>query len=165
VRARSVRIIASGAQIVWCLLFMARLVTSEPAPAVNVRWRPEVTDLARLELERQLELKEARNQEGRTWSYDLIDSSPASVRRLVQNPMVEDTHNIDRRRAIVADGAPAGLTTTWWALGIWPCSRVPAVIRQLEFATLAAAVIMLIVHHSWSKRDRPVVEGDVQRTA
>lgn len=63
---------------------------------VNVRWAPSVTDDTRLMLERRFGLREGEPREEPTWSYRLTNRSRTNIAALVNHPLVEDTHDIDR---------------------------------------------------------------------
>jgi hypothetical protein len=66
------------------------------ARGVHVRWAPDVTAKGREYLERKLGLTAPRDLGARSWSYLLLDASPAAVQTLVTHPSVEDTQYIDR---------------------------------------------------------------------
>lgn len=71
---------------------------------IAVRWAPDVDDTSRAALERRFALHNGvrdQRRESRTWSYDLTDSSPDNVRRLIADARVEDTNGIDRSTATV----------------------------------------------------------------
>ena len=56
-------------------------------------------------------------EEGQTWSYLLADTSVGNIRRLVADPVVADTHNIDRRRfELTGDNPPGPLEGRHWHL-------------------------------------------------
>ena len=101
----------------------------EPIP-LNVRWKSDVTDARRADLERELRLIEGRLTEGTTWAYRLTDPSTASIRGIVQHPEVDDTAHINRirfrpefaydrtRRVIFYSGflaSPGAIATVIWA--------------------------------------------------
>lgn len=69
----------------------------------NVRWAPGVDAAQREAKEREHALAEGREDRGDasglTWQYRWDGRSPASVRRLLNDPAVEDTHGIDRASA------------------------------------------------------------------
>ena len=68
-----------------------------PRPvAVHVRWAPALGEAARTALERTHGLALPEPLAGRTWAYALTDLSRENIRALVQNPAVEDTHEIHR---------------------------------------------------------------------
>jgi hypothetical protein len=88
---------------------MVRLAAPSPfAPRVHVRWSEDVSDAQRTELERRFSLLQGRHREAGTWEYDLRDVTPSSVRELIANPSVADTHYLDRVSGEVAADAPPG---------------------------------------------------------
>lgn len=70
--------------------------------AFDVRWRPDVDDAGRLQLEAELGLTAGmpvdRDPSGRTWEYRLRMPTRERVRAIVLSPAVEDTARIDPRR-------------------------------------------------------------------
>ena len=89
------------------------------APRVNIRWADEVSDTARTEIERQLELAVGEHVEGTTWAYDLADPSSQAIAAIVTHPFVADTHHIDRARRIVSDETRLGTTRIRGGLSLW----------------------------------------------
>ena len=86
-----------------------RLSAPSPfAPRVHVRWAEEVSDARRTALERRFSLLQGRHREAATWEYDLADVTPSSVRELIAEPSVVDTHYLDRVSGEVAADAPPG---------------------------------------------------------
>ena len=77
-------------------------VARPPSAPFDIRWKPEVDEAARVRIEAELGLSEARRVErdpsGRTWTYRLRQPSRDRVRAIVMNPVVEDTARIDRMR-------------------------------------------------------------------
>jgi hypothetical protein len=72
---------------------------SPPSRAVVVRWGPSVGDSARRAAEARHGLLEGTlrgEPEERTWAYRIEDSSPSSLRTLLEDPDVEDTSGIER---------------------------------------------------------------------
>jgi hypothetical protein len=67
-----------------------------PAIDVNIRWADQVSDETRVNLERRYRLTNGRQDEGRTWKYQLADPAPENLRAIVADPHIEDTANIDR---------------------------------------------------------------------
>ena len=61
-------------------------------PRVSIRWQPDADEGIRLERERRYGLTE-RAADG---TYVLTNTATANIRALVTDPLVEDTHNIDR---------------------------------------------------------------------
>lgn len=78
---------------------------SAPEPAViHVRWKPDVTDAARIEHERNLGLTMIEHHEGRTWRYH-AERSPDRARVIVSDAAVEDTAGLERLRVGVFERA------------------------------------------------------------
>jgi hypothetical protein len=63
---------------------------------VNVRWRADVSDVARQALESELQLSSGQYIEGATWTYQLERPSRAVIRALVLHEAVEDTAHLHR---------------------------------------------------------------------
>jgi hypothetical protein len=77
--------------------------------AVNVRWAG-ASDEARAAREARYQLAEGVRQDGTTWRYQLRDTSTANIEALVRDPLVEDTHGIDRS-AFAVDVPPLRLVS------------------------------------------------------
>lgn len=98
-------------------------------PRVNVRWSEATAPSTRQTLEVKHRLDAPRPEDGRTRSYRLADDSPAAIHRLVTDPAVEDTHNIDRRRFELAGENPPGrLEGRFWLLWAGAISVVAGVL-------------------------------------
>jgi hypothetical protein len=110
---RSVLVFAAACTAMLVALVVPSVFIPYPvAPVVRVRWAAEIDDVERARLETRFRLAAAEHREGTTWSYELLDPSPANVTVLVSDPAVADTHYIDRTRRVVADDAPEGRTST-----------------------------------------------------
>jgi hypothetical protein len=96
-RAMAVLAVASVlvASIVWGLLSLFWPVTPIH---VHVRWKPEVTEAQRVELEREFQLTEPRRSDGNSWEYQLADASTTNIRTIVQDGRVDDTEHLNRIR-------------------------------------------------------------------
>ena len=84
-----------GASELWQL----HTTVGPPAQTVNLRWAPGVSSLDRQRAEAELGLAEAREnggEQGPTRIYRLSRRSTSDIQRILSNPMVEDTHHIDR---------------------------------------------------------------------
>lgn len=104
IRSRSGPVILTlgGAAWVAALLLLAFHVTSDSSSQrIGIRWVPAITDAERLRVEQQAGLTAAEPHEQRTWTYLLRDRSRNNIKRLVSNPLVEDTAHIDRARFVV----------------------------------------------------------------
>ena len=88
---------------VWSFVLFERrfpIAASKPLSApFDVRWKPDVTDGVRQQLETQLGLTDAqrvaRDPRQRTWEYRLRRPTQTRVRAVLQNAAVEDTARID----------------------------------------------------------------------
>jgi hypothetical protein len=91
---------------VWTYVLFERrfpIAAAKPFSApFDVRWKPDVTDGVRQQLETQLGLTDAqrvtRDPRQRTWEYRLRRPTPNRVRAVLQNASVEDTARIDPER-------------------------------------------------------------------
>ena len=106
---RRVRALAVASLVMLPLAAAVRVASPSPfAPRVHVRWAAGVSDAQRAELERRYSLVQGSDRGGATWEYDLVDVAPPSIRALVADPAVVDTHYLDRDRGEVTADAPAG---------------------------------------------------------
>jgi hypothetical protein len=80
----------------------------QPQPRANIRWSETVTSSERAALEAKYELGSPQRDSERTWSYIPSDRSPATLRRLLSDPAVEDTQYIDRQRFELTREASVG---------------------------------------------------------
>lgn len=76
------------------LLAMTRVATAATAD-INVRWKT-ISDEQRRDRESRYRLTAGALAEGTTWRYRLQDVSRSNIQSLVRDPLVEDTHGIDR---------------------------------------------------------------------
>jgi hypothetical protein len=113
VRRRPLVVTAVILMFLTALVAAAYYLTYEPAPLVRIRWRDGVTAERRAELERQFLLVRPVPHEGRTLSYDLLDTRDSNVAELVGHPDVEDTDHLDRAQATVPFDAPYGESWMW----------------------------------------------------
>ena len=74
---------------------------------VTVRWAPDLDEEARRGLESRYGLVEGAHREGPTWRYVLRDAGAGNVAALVREPLVDDTHGIDRQTGTLTDAADA----------------------------------------------------------
>ena len=78
-----------------------------PRPvSIHVRWAPGVEDTVRQEAEQRYRLSQGVPSGGRTWAYTLNDRSRTNIRALVNDAVIEDTHDIDRTAFRVSPSAP-----------------------------------------------------------
>lgn len=116
--------------------------THEPAPAVRVLWRDEVSaaEQARLERRHLLANRRAPHPDApRSFAYDLLDTRRSNIEALVRDPGVADTNDIDRQRFEIPLDRAAGERWTWIA------HRTPVLrngrIRWMLVAALAALAL------------------------
>ena len=100
---RRMRWVAMAAALLLALAVAPFFITVEPpAPPggwhVNVRWAPSVDPATRRQAETKYALKLLEQNSERTFVYRLGDASRSTIRALVQDPRVEDTHGIDRQQ-------------------------------------------------------------------
>jgi hypothetical protein len=131
--------------------------TRMPSP-IKVRWHPDLNDGDRAKLEHQYGLSNGRSDDRTTFSYDLVDNSPAIVRALVNDPHVMDTHGINR-------GA-SSVDVPWWdrwgekvgvgriAWGPFTREGAEAWLYYLFWVIPAAAVLRLSVKALSPDRDQ-----------
>lgn len=67
-----------------------------PEPRIRVRWSPAVQDAERRERESRYQLANGLMVDDSTWSYVVTDASGRNLRALISDPLVADTHGIDR---------------------------------------------------------------------
>jgi hypothetical protein len=79
-----------------CLPIGARLLAGAPGAEIHVRWQPSVSDSARRALESRFRLADGQRLDAGTWRYDLTDPRTDTVRALVTDASVADTHDLDR---------------------------------------------------------------------
>lgn len=123
------------------VLAAAYWLTVEPAPRIRVLWRDGITAQQLVALEAKYFLRDGRDRlpEG-SLAYDLLDTSRANIRRLVEDPAVADTNDIDRDAYIVEPDTDPGGEWTWIAY------RVPGLrearSRQALILVLAIAAVV-----------------------
>ena len=109
-----------------------------PPPKILVRWAPETSDYDRLAVERSFGLAAGNSDGDRTWEYDLLDTSQANVRALLNESLVEDTSGIDRGsgRVVPRDPepalAPADMDEPSLVLDTTPCGGVRGAVTVHE---------------------------------
>jgi hypothetical protein len=83
----------------------ARVLAGPRGAIVHVRWQAGIELETRHRLETRFQLTGGELLDGTTWRYVLTDPSRSNVRALVSEPVVEDTHHIDRRNGTIAESA------------------------------------------------------------
>ena len=97
-------------------------VTASRAAFVHVRWAESVDDAMRETAEQRYSLRLGEQEGERTWGYTLSDVSPANVKALVTNGVVEGTLDIDRASFRISASAPRRPDPTlppWIPAGLW----------------------------------------------
>ena len=118
-------------------LGIAYWLTLEPAPAIRVRWREDVTSDQQATLERKYLLSSARAPQGRSIAYDLLDTRRANIEALVLDPAAADTADIDRDAFEVPFDKPYG--DRW----MWVAHRTPVLRDARVRWTLIAALVAM----------------------
>ena len=80
-------------------------VSREPAPEsarISVRWK-SISDQTRRDREAQYHLDAGERTDGTTWMYALRETSSGNIEALVRDPVVDDTHGLDRTTFAVAE--------------------------------------------------------------
>jgi hypothetical protein len=86
--------------------FLSRLADG---PVVNVRWQSDAGEARILEAESRHGLVRRELNSPQSWSYMLTGWSATDLQALVQDPLVADTHGIDRSSYSLQVPAPKGL--------------------------------------------------------
>jgi hypothetical protein len=128
-----------------CVLFgcalpvTARLVAGPRGADVHVEWRPSVDAPTRERLTVRYRLENPRKLlDTYTWRYELVDPSTDNIRALVNDPAIEDTHEIDREAYTLAPGAPRTSRRLYFATG---GDTLVGIADGLAIAILALALI------------------------
>ena len=134
-RVRAVAMIATALVLIAGAIEFARLHRAAATQRVHVRYMPATSESDRSEVEKQFGLAAGIQRGDRTWSYVLQDRSHQTVQRLLSNPLVEDTHHIDRpsfRVGLDRPDLPANLRTLaedgWlaWLATLLVCGAIVA---------------------------------------
>ena len=130
-----------------------RLAYGQRPAYVHVRWAAAVDAAGRAQMERTYSLTRGELREGTTWGYYATDVSSANLRALVENPGVEDTHNIHRTAFRIWRTAPRGdyLTTR----PAWIASMLELLIPGC--AGLGALMLAAGAFKAWRSRRLPPV--------
>ena len=141
------RLIAGAGLLVLAVLLFFILVGQgfERSALVYVRWSPAVDDATVTRLERILRLRRVEPVPPRTWAYYLTDISTESIRRLVENPAVEDTHFIDRNAFQLDPTAERGPYASPW-------------VDAMAFAARASLLFGVIALVLWAKHALSIAE-------
>jgi hypothetical protein len=107
-----------------------------PMPRVNVRWL-RIPDAQRRDREARYALRDGAAVDGNTWTYALGNASPQNIQALVQDPVVEDTHGVDRTAFAIASSERLRLET--------PFDALPNATAFLYYAFLALPLLCALV--------------------
>jgi hypothetical protein len=132
-------------------------------PLVKIQWRPPApSDAVRAEFERRhgLQLRARSGEDGS--DYAVLDESPSNLQAIAVDPLVLDTHNIDRAVWHITERPDEG----WWAAlrrksSVLRARVAPGLLRAdnaapfvyyvwLAIPAVAALVLATIV---WRRRD------------
>lgn len=133
------------------MLAAAYWLTVEPAPRIRVLWRDGITAQQQAALEVQYQLLNGRDRlpEG-SLAYDLLDTSRSNIRRLVDDPAVADTNDIDRDAYVVEPDTDRGGERTWLAYRVpglreaWSRRAVTLVLAIAAVAGLRREWMLLL---------------------
>ncbi|OFW02333.1 MAG: hypothetical protein A3I61_19450 [Acidobacteria bacterium RIFCSPLOWO2_02_FULL_68_18] len=141
-----------GGLIGLMLLGAAYLATLERVPRIRILWRDGVTAEQQAALEARYLLRNARDRlpEG-SLAYDLLDTSRANIRALVDDPAVTDSNDIDRDAYVVEPETDRGEAWMWVAYRV-PGLRAAGVRWTLILLLSIAAVAGLRREAVWLLR-------------
>lgn len=83
-------------RMVWPAFAIGRQEPSQRELRIHVRWTLETDDAARRDREARYGLTRPDEGEEHTWSYVLDNEAPDNIRALLSDPLVADTHGLDR---------------------------------------------------------------------
>jgi hypothetical protein len=114
------------------------LTLRDAEPVITIRWAASLDPQARRGVETDLNIRPRMFIDGRTWQYDLLDSSRANLVRLVNHPSVEDTGGFDRGSLSLpppSDPPSFEGPASEWLLGVDSCDELrAATIAQVDRA-------------------------------
>lgn len=119
----------------------ARLAAGPQGATVHVRWQASVDDATRQRLEERLGLADPRALDAATWQYDLINPSRNTIRAVVTDAAVEDTHHLDRSSYALDPGAARTGRRTRFAAG----SMIVAAADRIAIALAALALLLVLL--------------------
>ena len=109
---------------------------SDPA-RINVRWSP-MPEAERRAREARYSLERGEAVDATTWTYVLADRSSRNIQSLVRDPLVDDTHGLDRTAFTVAGSAAPGRLET-------QLDAVPNATAFLYYCFLSLPVLSALV--------------------
>ncbi len=114
------------------------LTLRDAEPVITIRWAAGLDPAARGGVEARLNIRPRSFLEGRTWQYDLLDSSRANLAVLVNHPSVDDTGGFDRGSLSLPAPAESPAfegSASEWLLGADVCDELrAATIARLDRA-------------------------------
>jgi hypothetical protein len=131
-------------------------LTYEPAARIGIRWQEGLAAERQAELERRFRLVNRTIVDDRL-AYDLLDTSPANLRALVEERDIYDTDGISRRDATLPPDYRYGESWMWVAHRT-PVLRVPGVVEGIGIA----CVLLLIASAGVLIRSRRSSKGEVR---
>ncbi len=138
---RVVGALALLAAVTLATLGGAYYLTREPAPEIRIGWRDGIEANRRAELERHFRLVRPAPFEDRL-TYDLLDTSRANVKALVNERDIQDTDRVDREHFAIPPDVPYGSSWMWIAHRL-PILRNPGVVEGT--VVTCAAVLALAI--------------------
>src|SRR5688572_21047024 len=126
--------------------FAARLLAGPPGGRVHVRWQAAVDEATRQRLESQYRLTDPERLDEQTWRYDLIDPRADTIRAIVNDAAVADTHDINRGAYTLDPAAVRTSRRQRFAAGDALVSVADALSGTLAVFALLLAAIGLAGH-------------------
>ena len=133
-----------------------RLMYGQRPAYVHVRWASSVDATTRAQMDDLQILTRGELREGTTWGYYVTDVSGANLRAIVENPAVEDTHNIHRTAFRIWRTAPRGDYVT--TRPAW----IASLLEMITPACLALGAILLAVGAFRARRPRAAQPAPVR---
>ena len=143
---------------------------------ISIRWSAQVDAVARAEATSRLGLVDEteRSPEARTWSYLVADESTEHIRRIVNDPAVEDTAGIDRGRMTLEH--PTSMWSVWarhvplMRLRLLPDFEAEGNAGAVLFYVLvalpiAALVVLLVARRTMTRTEIGGIAGLIVMTA
>ena len=122
------------------------------APVVHVWWADETDAAQRTAFERQRSLVNGTLGEDGSWAYRLEDTSRANVAQIVEAPIIDDTHGIDRTRFEVGPAVVKPLfglapLQSFLGFGLGGLLLVGSIVatrrRRMVYAAVALALLLV----------------------
>jgi ABC-type thiamin/hydroxymethylpyrimidine transport system permease subunit len=140
--------------------FLSRMV---PGPVVNVRWQPDASDARIVEGEQRHRLVRLELNSPQSWRYMLTSWSAGDLEALVRDPLVADTHGIDRSAFTLQVPAPTGLRA--WLVHVYgpgeglhlSVNAIAALLYALWILPISALVALIVTWKQSSIEVRALV--------